>query len=77
MLGLFIYYKKLKVRETPTSILIEGNKKSNLKSEIILKSRRIIQNLLDCTYKKPKEIIVPEYVKVGLKNDGIELRALK
>ena len=77
MLGLFIYYKNLKVKETPISILIEGNKKSNIKSEIILITRRIIQNLLDCTYKKPKEIIVPEYVKVGLRNDGIELRVLK
>lgn len=77
MLGLFIYYKKLNVKETPISILIEEEKQNKLKPKIALTIRRMIQFMLDFTYKKPKEIIVPDMVKVGFINDGIELKSLK
>lgn len=84
LLGIFIKYKKLKVKPIPVIICTnkEIEKKSkvikfNLKYSIIYRIRKLLFILLDLTYKKPSDIIVPEMVKVGLKNDGIELNVLK
>ena len=73
-LGLFIYYRKLKVK----GIEITGT------DELGNKIHRIINRIYKFYYRlpefflsMPKDIIVPDVIKTGLKNDGILLQKLK
>ncbi len=76
-LGLFIYYKNLKVKAVPALILNGEPQKRSLTSSVILSVRRFFHSCNDLTYRIPTEIKIPDPVRVGLKNDGIELNTSK
>ena len=74
-LGLFIYYKNLKVKEVEIS---GTDELTDSKAKIIFRNfRNWINRLLEAPISIPTDIIVPEFIKIGLKNDNIELRKLK
>lgn len=76
-LGLFIFWKGLKVRRIPVTNW-EGRSK---KQQVLLKLRYVLWRplyaVMDLFIPVPPRIKVPYYVLVGYRHDGIVLRALK
>ena len=70
-LGIFIYYKHLKVRKVP--YVMCGEHKPGLMSQFKKSCKIIINRLVDGMDRVPNEFSAPDAVKVGLCIDGIEL----
>lgn len=77
-LGLFILCKGLKIREVPLDmcgVIRKGTKRLSLFSAYQFWVRRL-WDIMTFVVKSPTDIIVPEEVKAGFKQDGIQLKAL-
>ncbi len=77
-LGLFIVCKHLKIREVPLDMC--GKIRTTPKFSLYSLYKSALMKLWDLFMlieRTPDEIVAPEAVKVGFKQDGIELRALK
>lgn len=74
-LGLFIYYKNIKVK----GVEITGTDElTDSKAKIMFRNfRNLLNRVLEAPIPIPKEFVVPEFIKIGLKNDNIELRKIK
>lgn len=75
-LGLYIYCKGIKTKELPIKDYSYNPPKITLKSKLVLKIKRLGYKINDSLYKKPKTVIIPEGVRNGLKQDGINMRFL-
>lgn len=75
-LGLYIYCKQIRVKQVPLLMCSESICKHTLSYEIKLLIRRMVYGCLDIVHRPPREIVVPDPVMVGLKNDGIALNYL-
>ena len=76
-LGLFILCKHLKYRAVPLKAY--GAIKPHRSMKIAIRNfyYKTVYKFIECFQKTPMETICSEAVKVGLKQDGIELRVLK
>jgi hypothetical protein len=77
LLGLFIKCKKLKYKRVPLLSYGDAERKRTLRSVFRNTVFSVLYRLVGLFQLTPKEIRVPVAVKVGLKLDGIELKALK
>lgn len=75
-LGLFIMCKKLKYRRIPLLAYGDAERKMTLRGVVRSVIFSLLYRMIDLFRTTPKEIICPVAVKVGLKQDGIELRSL-
>ena len=76
-LGLFIFYKNLKVRRVPITNWEGRTKMQTLLINLRYAIWRPLYAIADLFIPVPPRIKVPYYVLVGYRNDGIALRALK
>ena len=72
-LGLFIYYKNLKVKGIE---LVGADELTGGKLKTFLKNiRNIFYRIPEALQPTPKEIVVPDAIKTGLNNDNIKLKS--
>ena len=76
-LGLFILCKHLKYKHIPLKAYGEISTTKSLKSTIKKSVFSTLYYLIECIQPKIKEYHCPPAVKVGLANDGIELKCIK
>ncbi len=76
-LGLFILCNRLKYKTIPLKAYGEAFSHVSLKRKIKNFLLSVIWRIIDSMSKTPKDYICPAEIKVGLKQDGIELNAVK
>lgn len=76
-LGLYILCKKLRPKSLPLKFVGQEQIKPNMFKTICKELIRFIYIMVDNMRPSPKDVVVPDAVKVGFKADNIELRALK
>ena len=76
-LGLFVICNNLKYKEIPIIAYGTADYKITFKQKCIRNLLRANNAILDIFRKEKKELVCPETIKNGFKQDNIELRALK
>lgn len=74
-LGLFIYCYNLRAKQVPLYAHGGANNKMTIISKVKLFVRMILWRLLDSMERKKTELLIPDAVKIGFIQDGIEIHA--
>lgn len=76
MLGLYVFYRNLKVRGVGAVGSGEGRDNGSLLHKVRLGGFRLVNKILEAPYPCPENIVVSDAVRNGLRNDGITFRSL-